>query len=173
MKQHPPFRPARIPGFRLVASVLVLFAAGAHPCGAQGSGAKTPAAATAPKPAKPLTEWTPADWKAYGTSVANDPAAQKLSPLDRAKYVTDKVGQQYDAAGIAPNNSYFGKGRQGFGNAAPGTCGDLTVNIEAALEGAGFQTGNIEVEQSGVGYYNPFNVNRNHGAPIVRVDGKE
>ncbi len=140
--------------------------------------AQAPAKPSAPAPAaaavntKPLTQWSAADWKAYGTSVASDPAVQKLPPLDRAKYVADKVGQQYDAAGIAPNNWYFGKGRQGIGE-APGTCGDLTVNVEAALEGAGFQTGNIEVEQEGLGYYNPFNVNRNHGAPIVRVDGQE
>ena len=166
-----PRRAMRAPACAL--AMLLAFLAGAT------SGlAQAPAKTSAPAPAaaavttKPLTQWSPADWKAYGTSVASDPAVQKLSPLDRAKHVADKVGQQYDAAGIAPNNWYFGKGRQGIGE-APGTCGDLTVNIEAALEGAGFQTGNIEVEQAGLGYYNPFNVNRNHGAPIVRVDGQE
>ena len=154
----------------LLASLSWVFLAGALLCNAQTPASTPPAV---PSKTKPLSQWSPADWKAYGTSVGNEPAAQKLSPLDRAKYVADKVGQQYDAAGISPNNWYFGKGRQGLGNDAPGTCGDLTVNMEAALEGAGFQTGNVEVEQEGMGYYNPFNVNRNHGAPIVKVDGKE
>ena len=121
---------------------------------------------------KPLNQWDGKDWKQYGESIAQDPDVQKMPPLDRARYVADKVGQRYDAAGIKPNNWYFGKGRQGIGE-APGTCGDLTVNINSALEGAGFQTGSIEVEQEGLGYYNPFNVNRNHGAPVVQVDGKE
>ncbi len=121
---------------------------------------------------KPLDQWDGKDWKQYGESIAQDPEVQKMPPLDRARYVADKVGQRYDAAGIKPNNWYFGKGRQGIGE-APGTCGDLTVNINSALEGAGFQTGSIEVEQEGLGYYNPFNVNRNHGAPVVQVDGKE
>jgi len=110
------------------------------------------------------------DWKAYGATLAKDPAVKKMSPLERAKYITDKIGQEYDKAGIKPNNSYFGKGRQGFGGESPGTCGDLTVNISDALEGAGFQTGSMEVEKTS---YNPFNVNRNHGAPIVVIDGKE
>lgn len=149
-----------------ILSLFLLILAPPLLCGAQAPGA-------APGNTKPLPQWSAADWKAYGTSIGNDPAIKKLPPLDRAKYVADKVGQKYDAAGINPNNWYFGKGRQGFGDEAPGTCGDLTVNMEAALQGAGFQTGNVEVEQTGLGYYNPFNVNRNHGAPIVTVDGKE
>jgi len=135
-----------------------------------GSGILSLDAAGAPKAKKPLTEWNDADWKAYGTSLASKPAVKKMDPLDRAKYIADQVGKKYDAAGIAPNNWYFGKGRQGLGGKASGTCGDLTVNLGAALEGAGFQTGSLEVEKRS---YNPFNVNRNHGAPIVMVDGKE
>jgi len=150
-------------------------------CGAQAP-AKTPLDNFDPKePDSGVAEGTRTlkpkmrilDWKAYGATLAKDPAVKKMSPLERAKYITDKIGQEYDAAGIKPNNWYFGKGRQGFGGEAPGTCGDLTVNISAALEGAGFQTGTIEVEQQGVGYYNPFNVNRTHGAPVVMIDGKE
>lgn len=167
------FRRVHRTGARVLPLLLVSLAA-ALLGGTQVPAQNQPAAPApaAPSP-KPLPKWSAADWKAYGTSIANDPAVQKLPPLERAKYVADKVGQQYDAAGIAPNYSYFGKGRQGLGNDAPGTCGDLTVNVEAALEGAGFQTGSIELEKTGAGYYNPFNVNRTHGAPIVTVDGKE
>lgn len=134
------------------------------------------ASAAAPPKAKKLEDWTPKDWKKFGTKLASDPKVKKMSSPERAKYITDQLGKKYDAAGIKPNTSYFGKGRSGlFGNKSPGTCGDLTVNIRAALEGAGFKTGMIEVQKTGWAYVSggPFDVNRSHGAPIVMIDGKE
>jgi predicted RNA-binding Zn-ribbon protein involved in translation (DUF1610 family) len=139
------------------------------------------AAPKAKKPTKKLENWSAADWEKYGADLAKKPALQKMSPLDRAKYIADDVGKKYDAAKIKPNTSYFGKGRANIplwsATTTPGTCGDLTVNLQAALGGAGFRTGNITVEKRGVKNYikggGPFDVNQNHGAPLVLIDGKQ
>jgi hypothetical protein len=124
---------------------------------------------------KPINQWTDADWKAYGKSVAGSPEAQKMSPLDRAVYVADRVGAKLDEGGIVPNTTIGGRIRSGFGNGdlSTGSCGDLTVKLRAAYDGAGIQNGQASVELTGYSKYNPLEVNRDHGTAFVVINGKQ
>lgn len=133
------------------------------------------AAFGADTPAKPINQWTDADWKAYGKTVANSPEAQKMNPLDRAVYVADKVGAKLDEGGIVPNTTIGGRIRSGFGNGdlSTGSCGDLTVKLRAAYDGAGIANGQASVEMTGASKYNPLEVNRDHGTAFVVIDGKQ
>ena len=180
----------------LLPALLLLAAAVALPCVARDPDQQRSTAPVAgtdftiKKAGKLVADWNEADWSAFGASVAKDPAVQKLPPLERAKYIVDQVGAKYDQAGMLPNVNIWGRARSGVLYKDPanpddrdvgrGSCGDLTLSVKAALNGAQFQTGDIAVRQSDSGAMNWFNahvnilnVNSDHGAPIVVVDGKK
>lgn len=118
--------------------------------------------------------WTDQDWEAFGRSLADDPDFQQMSERERAALVADRVGATLDEGGIVPNVSLGGRIRSGVEHRRldAGTCSDVTEKIGAALTGAGIENGKVVVNQSGLRTWNPFNVNRDHGAPFVVIDGK-
>lgn len=118
--------------------------------------------------------WSDQDWEAFGQSLAADPEFQQLSERERAIFVADRVGSTLDEGGIVPNVSIGGRIRSGVEHATldAGTCSDVTKKLGAALTGAGIDNGSVVVNQSGARTWNPFNVNRDHGAPFVVIDGK-
>jgi len=115
-------------------------------------------------------------WKAFGAQLKNTAPANEL---DRARYIATEVGKKLDELGISPNTSYLSRPVAGyrFGDQGVGTCGYLNDSLAEAFKGAMLQEKQIHSvtgykegwQQLNRGYL--FDVNLNHVAPVVVVDG--
>ncbi len=119
---------------------------------------------------------SPDQWKQFGQQLkANAPANE----LQKARYVASRVAMELDRRGINVNTSLIGRidASLRYGNSEAATCGYLNDAFTEALKGSGFDTGQIH---SVVGYKDGwqalnrgyiFDVNINHVAPVVVIDG--
>lgn len=115
-------------------------------------------------------------WKSFGAQLKNNAPANEL---DRARYIATEVGKKLDELGISPNTSYLSRPVAGyrFGDQGVGTCGYLNDSLTEAFKGAMLQEKQIHSvigykqgwQQLNRGYL--FDVNLNHVAPVVVVDG--
>lgn len=123
-------------------------------------------------PSYPGKSW----WKSFGAQLKNNAPANEL---DRARYIATEVGRKLDELGISPNTSYLSRPVAGYqyGDQGVGTCGYLNDSLVEAFKGAMIQEGQIH---SVIGYKEGwqqlnrgwlFDVNLNHVAPVVVVDG--
>lgn len=112
-------------------------------------------------------------WKKFGEQLkANAPANE----LERARYIASQVAKELDRRGINPNTSLFGRveALAKYGDTGMATCVYLNDALTETLKGSGFNAGQIH---SLVGYkegwrsYNRLDVNVNHVAPVVVIDG--
>lgn len=119
---------------------------------------------------------TPADWKQFGEQLKTTAPAGEL---EKARYITSRVAKELDRRGITPNTSLIGRidASLRYGNSEAATCGYLNDAVTEALKGSGFDPGQIH---SVVGYKDGwqalnrgyiFDVNINHVAPVVVIDG--
>ncbi len=119
---------------------------------------------------------TAADWKKFGEQLK---ATAPANELEKARYITTQVAKELDRRGITPNTSLIGRidASLRYGNSEAATCGYLNDAVTEALKGSGFDPGQIH---SVVGYKDGwqalnrgyiFDVNINHVAPVVVIDG--
>lgn len=142
---------------------------------------------------------TPEEWRKFGKAlIENAPDVIKnSSDLIKSKYVTASVGVLLAKLGVKPNIDLSGRITQG----EEGKCDDISIKLGSTLEGAGienvylradkysFKTPNsvlfdydktitddeqevINEETRMVLPPNPLDVNVNHGAVAVCVDGE-
>ncbi|NLI30677.1 MAG: hypothetical protein GX423_11470 [Nitrospiraceae bacterium] len=115
-------------------------------------------------------------WRSFGAQLKNTAPANEL---DRARYIATEVGKKLDELGISPNTSYLSRPVAGyrFGDQGVGTCGYLSDSLTEAFKGAMLQEKQIYSvigykegwQQLNRGYL--FDVNLNHVAPVVVIDG--
>lgn len=153
----------------LVSALLLMLCP--HPLGAYDAGPVQPQS-TGGSQQYPGKTW----WKVFGAQLKNSAPANEL---DRAKYIATAVGKKLDELGISPNTSYLSRPVAGyqFGDQGVGTCGYLNDSLTEAFKGAMLQEGQIH---SVIGYKEGwqqlnrgwlFDVNLNHVAPVVVIDG--
>lgn len=115
-------------------------------------------------------------WKKFGEQLK---AAAPSNELDRARYIASQVAKELDRRGINPNTSLIGRidASLRYGNSEAATCGYLNDALTETLKGSGFDPGQIH---SVVGYKDGwqalnrgyiFDVNINHVAPVVVIEG--
>jgi len=116
------------------------------------------------------------DWKKFGEQLRSRAPADEL---EKARFVAAEVAKELDRKGITANTSLIGRigASMKYGNSEAATCGYLNDAVTASLKGAGFDAGQIH---SVVGYKDGwqalnrgyiFDVNINHVAPVVVIDG--
>ncbi len=119
---------------------------------------------------------TAADWKKFGEGLKTKAPADELQ---KARFIANEVAKELDRKGLTANSSLLGRidGSVRYGNSEAATCGYLNDALTESLKGAGFDTGQIH---SVVGYKDGwqalnrgyiFDVNINHVAPVVVIDG--
>lgn len=116
------------------------------------------------------------DWKKFGEKLRSKAPADELQ---RARFIAAEVAKELDRKGLTANTSLLGRigASLKYGNSEAATCGYLNDAFTESLKGAGFDAGQIH---SVVGYKDGwqalnrgyiFDVNINHVAPVVVIDG--
>ncbi len=150
------------------------------PCGAEkplpGDARKDPGASATDAQGTKNAVPTVDEWKEFGEKLrAKAPADE----IQKARFIAAEVAKELDRKGITANTSLLGRigASLKYGNSEAATCGYLNDAVTASLKGAGFDAGQIH---SVVGYKDGwqalnrgyiFDVNINHVAPVVVIDG--
>lgn len=113
-------------------------------------------------------------WKKLGEQLKSNAPSDELA---KAKYIASEVAKELDKKGITPNTSIFGRmdAAVKYDKIGTGTCVYLNDALTETLKGAGFDNGQIHsvvgYKEGWRSYMGLVDVNVNHVAPVVVIDG--
>jgi|GEM_PF-1431407 len=113
-------------------------------------------------------------WKKLGEQLKSNAPSDEV---EKAKFIASEVAKELDKKGITPNTSIFGRmdAAVKYNKIDAGTCGYLNDALTEALKGAGFDKGQLHsvvgYKEGWRAYMSWVDVNTNHVAPVVVIDG--